>query len=215
MENKKRTDMEECVINYKGNYYLKTDIGYKKIILTTDQDLINDGVQAIDDEFLEWFVKNPSCESVEVKQELGFCINCEWNYDSCPNAKECLKGKYKIIIPQEEPKKTLVTAMQPTSLSGDLIVGEITSGIEPINKTKQETLEEAADRLVYDSTEENKGFPQIKAFILGAKWQAKRMYSEDYIVDLIQFLSMNQDFNSYSSVSKETAKRFFEQFKKK
>jgi hypothetical protein len=27
----------------------------KKIILTTDQDLIKDGVQAIDDEFLEWF----------------------------------------------------------------------------------------------------------------------------------------------------------------
>ncbi len=40
-------------------------IKYKKIILTTDQDLIKDGVQAIDDEFLEWFVKNPSCESVE------------------------------------------------------------------------------------------------------------------------------------------------------
>jgi hypothetical protein len=39
---------------------------YKKIILTTDQDLINDGVQAIDDTFLEWFVKNPSCESVGV-----------------------------------------------------------------------------------------------------------------------------------------------------
>jgi len=28
---------------------------WKKIILTTDQDLIADGVQAIDDEFLEWF----------------------------------------------------------------------------------------------------------------------------------------------------------------
>ena len=38
----------------------------KKIILTTDPDLIKDGVQAIDDEFLEWFVKNPSCEEVEV-----------------------------------------------------------------------------------------------------------------------------------------------------
>jgi len=37
----------------------------KKIILTTDQDLINDGVQAIDDEFLEWFVKNPSCEEID------------------------------------------------------------------------------------------------------------------------------------------------------
>jgi hypothetical protein len=78
---------------------------YSEIILTTDQDLIKDGVQDIDDEFLEWFVKNPSCESVEVKQELGVCLNCEWNYDSCPNAKECLKGKYKIIIPKEEPKQ--------------------------------------------------------------------------------------------------------------
>jgi hypothetical protein len=38
--------------------------GSRKIILTTDQDLIKDSVKAIDDEFLEWFVKNPSCEYV-------------------------------------------------------------------------------------------------------------------------------------------------------
>ena len=38
----------------------------KKIILTTDRDLIKDGVQAIDDNFLEWFVKNPSREEVEI-----------------------------------------------------------------------------------------------------------------------------------------------------
>ena len=44
-------------------------ISEPKIILTTDQDLIKNGVQAIDDEFLEWFVKNPSCESVEVEIE--------------------------------------------------------------------------------------------------------------------------------------------------
>jgi len=42
------------------------EVDCKKIILTTDQDLIADGVQAIDDEFLEWFVKNPSCEEVEI-----------------------------------------------------------------------------------------------------------------------------------------------------
>jgi hypothetical protein len=42
------------------------DIIFKKIILTTDPDLIADGVQAIDDEFLEWFVENPSCENVEI-----------------------------------------------------------------------------------------------------------------------------------------------------
>jgi hypothetical protein len=49
----------------------------KKIILTTDQDLINDGVQAIDDEFLVWFVNNPSCERVEVRK-----IGEEWIYNA-------------------------------------------------------------------------------------------------------------------------------------
>ena len=81
---------------------------YKKIILTTDTDLIKDGVQKIDDEFLEWFVKNPSCESVDVNYELGSCLNCEWNYDSCPNSEECLKSKYNIIIPKEEPKDVVL-----------------------------------------------------------------------------------------------------------
>lgn len=38
----------------------------KKIILTTDQDLIADGIQSIPDEFLEFIVKNPSCEFVEI-----------------------------------------------------------------------------------------------------------------------------------------------------
>ena len=41
----------------------------RKIILTTDQDLIRDGVQAIDDEFLEWFCsKNGEVDFVEVIQ---------------------------------------------------------------------------------------------------------------------------------------------------
>lgn len=39
----------------------------KKIILTTDQDLIKHGVQAINDEFLEWFCsKNGKVDFVEV-----------------------------------------------------------------------------------------------------------------------------------------------------
>jgi hypothetical protein len=71
----------------------------KKIILTDNSDLIKDGVQAIDDEFLEWFVKNPSCEFVEVdlwtiEKRKGEYLN--------PSLKE-----YEIIIPKEEPKKVL------------------------------------------------------------------------------------------------------------
>ncbi len=72
----------------------------KKIILTTDPDLIKDGVQAIPDEFLEWFVKNPSCEYVEVvplRKSSGYYDKKEiWHWDFLA---------YKIIIPKEEPKQ--------------------------------------------------------------------------------------------------------------
>lgn len=49
------------VITDNGKY----GIVFKKIILTTDQDLIKDGVEAITDEFLEWFIHNDNCEMAE------------------------------------------------------------------------------------------------------------------------------------------------------
>ena len=67
--------------------------GNKKIILTTDLDLIADGVQAIDDEFLEWFIKNPSCELIE--------IQCRYNFYAGQDLTH-----YKIIIPKEESKQS-------------------------------------------------------------------------------------------------------------
>jgi len=72
-------------------YAQKTGNNCKKIILTTDDQLIADGVQAIDDEFLEWFVKNPSCEEVEVDKNWNYPLDKSW--------------KYKVTIPSEEPKK--------------------------------------------------------------------------------------------------------------
>ena len=61
-----------------------------KIILTTDQDLIKDGVQAIDDEFLQWFVKNPNCDEVKLEYRYNFYAGKYLTH-------------YKIIIPKEEP----------------------------------------------------------------------------------------------------------------
>jgi hypothetical protein len=79
---------------------LKRD--WKKIILTTDQDLIKNGVQSIDDEFLEWFVKNPSCEFVETERlEDGQYFD----YLEDNSVIEGIYENYKIIIPKEEPKQ--------------------------------------------------------------------------------------------------------------
>ena len=70
----------------------------KKIILTTDSDLVKESVQAIDDKFLQWFCNNSSCEEVET-YSLGI-----------QNAETGESGhyKYEIIIPKEEFKQEIV-----------------------------------------------------------------------------------------------------------
>ena len=85
----------------------------KKITLTTDQDLIKDGVQAIDDEFLEWFVKNPSCEFVmTIPDVIGLRDVFQ------PTGKDL----YKIIIPKEEStfytKKCKCMIFEPNCFTG-------------------------------------------------------------------------------------------------
>jgi hypothetical protein len=70
---------------------------FKKIILTTDQDLIKDGVWGIDDDFLKWFVKNPSCEYIELK---GYAIILPG--ESCDCDKICSKCEAK-----QEPGKEI------------------------------------------------------------------------------------------------------------
>lgn len=73
---------------WQNTMALKSNNKPKNIILTTDTDLIADGIQAIDNEFLEWFVNNPSCEEIEVKR--GFADGSAWGYNFLD---------YKIIIP--------------------------------------------------------------------------------------------------------------------
>jgi hypothetical protein len=99
----------------KGNWYIdlfKNEVRkaqldlfndkYKKVILTDNKDLIKDGIQAIDEEFLQWYVKNPSCERVEV-EHFGTCCGNQ-SITQCINCKK-YNPVYKIIIPQEEPKQ--------------------------------------------------------------------------------------------------------------
>ena len=73
----------------------------KKIILTTDDQLIKDGVQDINDEFLEWFVKNPSCEEVGVER---VALN-EYGSEISVIQYGFAKIGYKIIMAKEELKQ--------------------------------------------------------------------------------------------------------------
>jgi hypothetical protein len=79
----------------------ETRIG-KKVILTDNPTLIDDGVQEIPDDFLEWLVKNPSCEFVEVEKVKDPTDRSWYNTVLC-------RRIYKIILPKEEPKQEFTT----------------------------------------------------------------------------------------------------------
>jgi hypothetical protein len=183
-----------------GDKYGLAQYDSKKIILTTDQNLIKDGVQAIDDEFLDWFIKNPSCESVEVNKG---------NYELSPVEKMLEKefvpkgtfDKYKIIIPKEEPKlETLEEAAERTEFEryGETLTNYTKQrpaynlGFKNGTKWQQEQITIATDD-AYSEGFEN-----------GKQYQAERSYSEE---------DMKKAFRGFTSG--KSFKEWFEQFKKK
>ena len=219
---------------FKGDEPLKC---WKKIILTTDQDLIADGVQKIDDDFLEWFVNNPSCEQVEVKK-VEFEVDMGLG-DSCIE----YGNYYKIIIPKEEPKSIKEKILSETSEETKKKVRDYGNSLVEkqetlnINKNthyvdfsnpnadkissastttiKQETLEEAAERIL--NLSELDGFRDYHykqelytAFIVGIKYQQKRSYNEEEVLNILY--KHTEDLLSNKKV---TLEKWFEQFKKK
>jgi hypothetical protein len=224
--------------------YLGGDLtgGEKKIILTTDPDLIKDGVQAIDDEFLEWFINNPSCEWVEVNhfgmccsnQLIAQCINCN-QYNPI----------YKIIIPKEPKQEWTPTQGEQVWIkvfsnwsSGTYIGYDTTKHIHLVreneegggnllssskilpyksmpNEPKQETLEEAVERLFpFTKDDSENRIITIKRlfWIEGIKWQQERMYSEEEVFNLCREFAI---FVQRNGPSYKKQQEWFEQFKKK
>ena len=83
------------------SYLLSNDLeGASKIVLTTDP-MLSPDVHKIPDEFLEWFVKNPSCEEVEVIYDY---FQVDQNNPVFRGSTALVK-QHKIIIPKEEPKQ--------------------------------------------------------------------------------------------------------------
>ncbi len=200
------------------NINLESTKFVKKIILTTDQNLIKDGVQTIPDEFLEWFVKNPSCEEVEI------ILNDWQKYAANQSMMKPKYTKYNIIIPKEEfkviecyftPRKDTSSATICSNCGQEKFLHTIGEGIKVstyIVNTKeepeQETVEEAAEQFEYTNG--------IYGFKAGAKWQQERMYNEKEVFELLNAFNKHtlklQELKLGNSFS---VTDWFEQFKKK
>ena len=158
---------------------------YLEIILTTDQEL--DGVQAIQDDFLEWFVNNPSCEFVEVVKEM--------------------------YMPQSNGKISDGKITHELSLNESLNTLPFYRIIIPKQKL---TLEEAArkyaniihNRPLDDEERYYKDYQKYDGFVAGAKYQADDIIDKLYI----HIISNEDDWSRNPQVE---FKSFVEQFKKK
>jgi hypothetical protein len=153
-----------------------------KIILTTDQDLIAEGIQPIDDTFLEWFVENPSCESVEI------------SYGVLKPFQSTDKG-YMIHLPDNEvlgePKQETLEEARKVERSD--LYNKIYSIVKQIPREDVETDAMDASSCAYDIEQ------------LFYKWQQERMYSEEEVDKLLDTLLHN---NMCSVAGDELIKQF-------
>jgi hypothetical protein len=183
---------------YNGDFTLQTNIegvflnpkDCSKIIITDNKDLIEDGVQEISEDFLQWFVKNPSCEEVEVEFDYNY-------YKFGKSKSKC----NKIIIPKEEPKLELAKARR---MQGSLTVNKLLE--EGISFKKQHTLEEVAEIICYTHKTPIEQANEIIKLV-----QDKKMYSEEEVLEIFkqaQLCAVKADgvYFKYET---------FEQFKKK
>ena len=215
-------------LNNQENTSLKDNC--KKIILTDNKDLIKDGVQSIDDEFLEWFVKNPSCEEVEViLDEVSYVIE---------------DNIYKIIIPKEEPKQEIVGYRLKPSIDRMMVDGILKNSMPIWNqedksvyfirghiagslvaKMKELQVLDLWFTPIYENEEvksdwlkENHLDYYYKEGVMSNESKQERMYSDEEFKEKT-LLAMINIMQEYSIINESSVVQFheewFEQFKKK
>ena len=213
---------------------------YKKIIMTTDPKLIKDGVQPIPEDFLKWLMENPKCEEVKVVKERYLfqypdvyddrnklilptqvsrcCGRCNGIDDLCYSDMTCddhqERGCEKCYGKRVEyiTEKCTCEPGHPYNNLCCKVHGSVYPG--PYDDVQVKQVKKLADDL-----KDREPKDDFDLAFDGFKNLLKKKYDDtewntEKIIDLIQFLSMNEDFNGYSSVSRHTAKYFLEEFKK-
>ena len=164
----------------QGNYQIEY---CKKIILTTDLELIKNGVQPIDDEFLVWFVTHPTCEFVETFYGLYNPIGRKVSNEKVSeNHSQCV-WKHKIIIQKEEQKQHLIDMMkqdeelrlyeEPKQSTKDRILSET------LKETKQKARDYGNSLVKKQITLEEK----LQSLV--SIWQKRQIHYEDVAQDNI------------------------------
>jgi hypothetical protein len=185
----------------------------RKIILTTDQDLIKDGVQSIIDEFLEWFVSKANdsgkpIDIVEVEMNQGRYFDYGGNVH--------IANAYKIIIPYEEPKQRLEKYSERFDNDDSPIGNPETWGKRVLTEedifNKRDI--DAVTDYIGKETSKQETLEEVDEIITTTKfsWEQERSYSEEDVKNA--FLDGWQLRDGDLPFPK-AKKKWFEQFKNK
>jgi hypothetical protein len=166
---------------------------WKKIIITTDQELIKDGVHSIGEEFLKWFVENPTCIKVEVVYGLFNPMGRQVDpNDLGQNHSKCV-WKYKIITTKEEPK------LQCKDCNDNLTDCTCIEDTVDMKQTPGKETADYIDRHI------------VEAMVEVAK---QKMYSEEDMKSSFQ-VGFNVGYNDEESPSYLTFEEWIKEYKKK
>jgi len=155
----------------------------------------------------------------EIKCYCGHTTYCDCGpLEVSDEAKQRAKNYMRLKDGYVEPKDVILgykTSLDAQMLDSQYVdfsnpnADKITSNTTSTISVKQETLEEAAEK--YASISFNRQ-DLYDGFIVGAKWQAERMYSEEEVYNLL--CSMPNFFNMTIPQQIKARDKWFEQFKK-
>jgi hypothetical protein len=172
----------------------------KKIILTTDQSL--EGLQSIDDEFLEWFVKNPTCDYVETKLvefevDLGLGDSCV-EHGSYYKINTPDQSLYTELVYESNPyTSTIGSESQPNTITFSLKNNEPVIVLDEVGfKYKGELIEDGGE--IYELFKD-----YIRGSVGYTEEQLKLAYMQGYNRGE---LGAHPDMESYIEFLKETKK---------
>lgn len=208
--------LNDIVVRWKSHF----TANWKKVILTTDQYLY--GVQAIDDEFLQWFVKNPGCEEVEVENSS---VVKEHIFDGSNDGE--VIWEYKIIIPQEElreeefchysglPSPSAYIEQPKQELLPDFkITKNIFDFVNDLSDTKKEEPKQDIPIHILD-VDNTYAHLENGTIVVEKNDKTIRTYSEEEVGELVY--NIIGEYGKHYGIMIDGAKlnELFEQFKKK
>lgn len=218
-----------------GNWFITTDSNKihksdwikfrfnngKKIILTTDKKLIQDGVQQISDEFLNWFIKNSSCEQIKIDSEIKCFDKNDFSISSCIYDTDYSKMVYFPIIPLDTDflGRTSFDLLKQEAIEEEMAEFDEQKMIEEIAKkqypkciVENPTCNSSSDPRFIDTNEELR-----ETFIEGAKWQAERSFSKEEVRQIAEwsFHFYKRNDLSDSELEKEWEERLNKRLKTK